>query len=314
MNEMRQYIDATNQLNESLNEGPIGWATDKIIKGAQKAAAKVTYGGTKSRLQQLAANREAAAILLKTWNTKYALHGKKRLPIDTMNFLKTELKMTDVDIKNAWDQTPEITTKYGKYVQVINQYKKADPSEKADPGERRDQSQLEPKQPIRRTGLTADPATRPAGPRESIEEAPIAGMTVTQKMSTDDFRDLLINAIDVKNKAAAEKELGDLPGEEPKSAKEPRAAKEPKPKPAEEPAEKPKAGAPDEQPMDKETVDKLKQAGARDMDNDGDYDWDDIAKTAVAQGKGEETLSAIMKAISPEKAALVKAVLKGKIR
>lgn len=276
MNNMRRYINVTNK----LTEGPAEWAADKLTKASQRVASKVTWGGTKSRLKQLIANRNTAKELLQIWNKKYAAQGYKRLPKDIMNFLKLQLKMSSEEIKVAWDQTPGLINQFGNYTSVTAEHKTEKPGER-NPLQKStgDQKQRIP------SGLTAGPADR----FESIEEANMFAIDGSDspsqkksKLSNDDFRNLLISAIDVKNKAIAQAEL-----------------------------EK-SSGDPDKPKQDPKDLAKIAAAGGKDMDGDKDYDWKDVAKQAVNRGKGKEALSAMMQAMDPsgELGSLVKSVLK----
>lgn len=298
--DIRRNIDATIKLNESLDEGPVGWAADKLAKAGQRVASKATWGATKQRLKKNVDVRSGAQQLIKRWNAGYAGRGMQRTPANIIRFLAKDqdMKMSKDLLKTAWNRTPQLTKNFGTYDEVINQLKK-----RGAPEDRRDQSQQE--------SIPAPPPDRIFKEGQLPPELrEVAKIPATQQMSIDNLRNLLINAIHVKNEADAEGELGDVPGtEKEKRLGAPRPAPDQVVAPEEpkaEPEPKPKAPEP--------TVADLKKAGAQDMDGDKDYDWEDVAKTAVAQGKGEEALSALMKAISPEQAALVKAVLQGKIR
>lgn len=302
--DIRKNINATIKLNGSLEEGPVGWTASKLAKAGGRIASKFTGGATKQRIKQNVDVRSGAEQLIKRWNAGFGGRKMLRTPGNIIRFLAkdNDMNMSNDQLRTAWNRTSQLTRNFGTYDEVINQLKKQPP------GERREQSQTQA-QSLRRE--KAAPPISAANYPESVEEA--IKIPATQKMSVNNLRNLLINAIHVKNEADAEKELGDFPGtEEPKvvAPKEPKAEPKPKPTPRPEPSKPSPEAKPDEQPIVKD----LKKAGAQDMDNDGDYDWDDLAKIAVAQGKGEEALSSIMKAISPEKAALVKAILKGQIR
>lgn len=280
MNDMRQYIDATNHLNESLDEGPVGWAANKLAKAGQRVASKVTYGATKQKLKQNVNVRSGAEQLIKIWNTGFGGRGMQRTPANIVRFLAKDkdLKMSRDDIKAAWNKTPQLTKNFGTFDDVANQLKRQ--KQPPQPGERRDQTQS----------------------TESFSEAV---MSATEPMSIDNLRNLLINAIHVKNASEAEKELGGFPGDDEEQKAQGAAAPEQQPMPAGD------AGKPEPTTKD------LKQAGAVDMDGDKDYDYDDIAATAMAQGKGEEALKAFIKKMATksgttDKANLAYGIITGK--
>ncbi len=295
--DIRKNIDATIRLNESLDEGPVGWAADKAMKAGQRIGSKLTWGGAKQNIKTNINVRSGAAQLIKRWNNDFAAKKMKRTPTNIVRFLAKEkdLKMSRDEIKAAWNKTPELTKSFGTFDEIANQLKKQ--TAPGQPGQnQRDQSQAPGRE------KAASPISSANYP-ESIEEAPgllsrlakdqsgvpSTKKVATQQMSVDNLRNLLINAIHVKNASDAEKELGGFPGDE-----EPKATKPGEPSPEEQP--KPAAGP-------EPTVQDLKTAGAQDMDGDKDYDYDDIAATAIAQGKGEEALQAFLKKMAAKSGA-----------
>ena len=271
--DIRKNIDATNKLNESLDEGPIGWAKNKMAKAGQRAASKVTWGGTKQAIKQNTDVRSGAETLIKRWNEKYAANKMQRTPQNIARFLMKDpdLKMSKDDIKAAWDKTPQLTKNYGTFDQVANALKKQ-PAPAADPASQRNQSQgPQAEQPgeRRQPQPSRQRASQVSGANygESIAEAT---MDATQQMSIDVLRNLLINAIHVKNASDAEKELGDFPGDE----KEPAAQQDP------------------------EALTKYAAAGGKDMDGDGKATPSDTAAQMAKQGQGPEALLTLMQALA----------------
>ncbi len=300
--DIRKNIDATTKLNES----PVGWAGNKLAKAGGRLASKVAWGGTKQKLKKNVDVRGQADKYIKQWNTSFGARKMQRTPMNIIKFMSKHMKISREQLKTAWNRTPQLTTPYGTYDDVVNQLKGVKP--KADSAGRKDQSQSQSsgRQQASQISLANYSESLDEGPENFWKDSPRQTRRVpaTQKMSIDELRNLIINAIHVKNASEADTALGDMPSED-DPTKAATGDEKVRPVKAANPNAKPN---PEAQP--KPSTADLKKGGAKDMDGDDDYDWNDLAKIAVAQGKSDEALSSLLKAIDPDIASLVKQVIK----
>ncbi len=91
--DIRKNIDATIKLNESLEEGPVGYIGSKLAKAGGRVGAKFTTGATKKRLKKGIGVRSGAEQLIKIWNTEFGSSKMKRTPMNIIRYLAKNKQM-----------------------------------------------------------------------------------------------------------------------------------------------------------------------------------------------------------------------------